>query len=311
MSAPRPTRLVVLGSILIDLVLDIPALPERGGDVLAQEVGYRPGGGFNIASAASRLGLPTVYAGPYGTGPMGDRVTQALAEDGIDAVLAPHPDQDTGYCITLVDRDGERTFVTVTGADGVMDGAALASLVYRRDDAVYVSGYDLAYVASGPVLAHHVGTLPQQTDGGPIVVVDPSPLVSQTRNDVWASVLPRADVITCNAHEFTVIAPLLTRHSSGAVVVHRDGAAGATVLLPDQPPIVVAGYPVEPVDSNGAGDVHVGAMLAGLANGLDWPTAVDLANRAAAFSVTRRGGANGPTPDELAAFGAALGDVGP
>jgi ribokinase len=306
MSAPRPTRLVVLGSILIDLVLDIPALPERGGDVLAQEVGYRPGGGFNIASAASRLGLPTLYAGPYGTGPMGDRVAQALAEDGVDVVFAPNPDQDTGYCITLVDPDGERTFVTVTGADGVVDGDALASLVYQRDDAVYVSGYDLAYVASGPVLAHHVGAIPGQSDGGPLLVLDPSPLVTQTSDDVWAWVLPRADVITCNAHEFSVIGPLLTRYGSTAVVVHRDGAAGATLQLPDQPPVVVAGYPVEAVDSNGAGDVHVGAMLAGLAEGLEWPAAVDLANRAAAFSVTRRGGANGPTPDELAVFGAAL-----
>jgi sugar/nucleoside kinase (ribokinase family) len=88
---PRPRRLVMLGSILVDLVLDVPALPERGGDVLAQQVGYHPGGGFNIAAAAARLGLPTVYAGPIGSGPMADRVVNALDADGIEPLSPSAP----------------------------------------------------------------------------------------------------------------------------------------------------------------------------------------------------------------------------
>ena len=299
MTSIRPTRLVVLGSILVDLVLDIPALPDRGGDVLAHEVGYHPGGGFNIASAAARLGLATAYGGPYGTGPMADRVLAALAGEGIPVLQHPDPTRDTGYCITLVDAGGERTFVTVTGADGDVDPAELAGLQYEAGDVVYVSGYDLAYPTSGPVLADHVRRLASVTDGGPIVVVDPSPLAADTPDDVWAAVLPRAQVLTCNAREFDVMQPVLRRHPSDCVVIRRDGSSGAQIHRLGQPPVTAPGYPVRPVDTNGAGDVHVGAMIAGLADGLDLPDSVDLANRAAAMSVTRRGGASGPTRAEL------------
>ena len=58
------------------------------------------------------------------------------------------------------------------------------------------------------------------------------------------------------------------------------------------------------VDTSGAGDVHVGASLAGLAQGLSWPNAVLLANRAAAYAVARAGPASGPTTAELKDFGA-------
>jgi ribokinase len=299
---PRPQRLVVLGSILVDLVLDIPALPERGGDVLAEQVGYHPGGGFNIAAAARRLGLPTVYAGPIGSGPMADRVLEALAADQIEALLPQRVDRDTGLCITLVDPDGERSFVTVTGADGVMVPDELATLHYLDGDALYLSGYDLAYPISGPVLGGYIAALPAREQGGPILVVDPSPLVTQTLPEVWSAVLPRADVVSCNDHEFGPTQELMQRFRSSAVLIHRQGPGGASIVHPDGRSEFVPGYPVDPVDTTGAGDVHVGAMLAALAQGQTWVDAVDLANRAAAFSVTRRGGAVGPTSAQLTAF---------
>ena len=52
------SRLLHLGNVVIDVVLDIPALPERGGDVLASRTELTPGGGFNVLAAAARLGLP-------------------------------------------------------------------------------------------------------------------------------------------------------------------------------------------------------------------------------------------------------------
>jgi len=56
---------------------------------------------------------------------------------------------------------------------------------------------------------------------------------------------------------------------------------------------------VKPLDSTGAGDVHMGALIAFLAEGHGWRAALELANRAAAFSVQVRGGASGPTRAQL------------
>ncbi|TMF66870.1 MAG: sugar kinase, partial [Chloroflexi bacterium] len=71
-------RLVSLGSVIVDLILEVPAFPDRGGDVLASQRGMVAGGAFNVLSAAARLGLPGIYAGQHGTGPFGDLVRAAL-----------------------------------------------------------------------------------------------------------------------------------------------------------------------------------------------------------------------------------------
>ena len=72
-------RLVFAGEALVDLLMWVPALPERGGDMLAGSSSVQVGGGFNIMAAAARQGLPVVYAGGHGTGPWGDKVRAALA----------------------------------------------------------------------------------------------------------------------------------------------------------------------------------------------------------------------------------------
>lgn len=296
MNPPRPRRLVSTCSILVDLVLDLPALPDRGGDVLAEQALFAAGGGMNVLASASRLGLTTAYAGPHGTGPFGDRVRQALAHDDVVALLPVDPGQDTGYCITLVEPDGERTFVTVTGADGHADAAALGALVLQPDDAVFVSGYDLAYPGSGPVVADWSSRLPT----GALLVVDPGPLVADIDPALWRRVLPRTDVLTLNdreAEQLPALAPWLPEH---AVVVHRVGPDGARLQCPGSAPALVAAPAVPAVDTTGAGDTHVGAMLAALGHGLGWERAVSVANHAAAFSVTVRGGVAGPTLTQLA-----------
>ena len=67
-----PNRLVFAGEALVDLLMWVPALPERGGDMLAESSSVQVGGGFNIMAAAARQGLPVVYAGGHGTGPWGE-----------------------------------------------------------------------------------------------------------------------------------------------------------------------------------------------------------------------------------------------
>ena len=64
-------RLLHLGNVVVDIVLNIPALPERGGDVLATGSDTTTGGGFNVMVAAARQDT-VVYAGAHGTGPFGD-----------------------------------------------------------------------------------------------------------------------------------------------------------------------------------------------------------------------------------------------
>src|SRR5260370_18320708 len=115
MSQPPLRRLVFAGEAIVDRLMWGPALPERGGDMLAESASIQVGGGFNIMAAAVRQGLPVVYAGGHGTGPWGDRVRAALAGEGIRLLRTPHPARHTGFDVALVEARGERTVVTTPG----------------------------------------------------------------------------------------------------------------------------------------------------------------------------------------------------
>ena len=119
-------RLVHLGNVVIDVVLTVPWLPERGGDVLASATTSTPGGGFNVMAAAARQGLPVAYAGARGTGPFAELAAAALAAEGIEVLQPPKPGLDTGVVISLVEAGGERTFVTGPGAEARLTAQDLA-----------------------------------------------------------------------------------------------------------------------------------------------------------------------------------------
>ena len=287
-------RLVSLGSILVDMVLELPHLPERGGDVLGSQRGIAVGGAFNILSAASRLGLPGMYAGPHGTGPFGDQVRAALKREGIAVGRAANAALDTGWTVAMIEPDAERTFITVTGADGIVEPADLRALEYRDGDAVYVSGYDLVYPEAGAAISAHVRGLPRDL----FIVFDPGPLAGEIDAQLLEPVLLRAGLVSLNERESQALGEVDVE-----TVIVRQGAKGATIRRRGESPVHVDAVSLERIeDTSGAGDVHVGATLAGLARGLGWPEAVLLANRAAAYAVSRRGPASGPTDAELLDF---------
>lgn len=294
-------RLVSLGSVIVDLVLEVPRLPDRGGDVLAAQRGMAAGGAFNVLSAAARLGLPGVYAGPHGTGPFGDLVRAALGREGVEVSRPPDSNLDTGWTLALVEPDGERTFVTVTGADALVSAEALRPIEYRDGDAVYVSGYDLAYPDAAAAISEHVAAL----GGGLFVVLDPGPLVADIEADRLAAVLHRTDMLSLNSREVDALGgvdAVMSRAQPTATVIVRHGAEGVTIHAAGSDPVTIPSIKVQAVDTSGAGDVHVGACLAGLARGLNWPAAILFANRAAAYAVVRTGPAAGPTDEQLEVF---------
>lgn len=287
---------MLLGSVLVDVVLYVPDLPERGGDVLAGDSLISAGGGYNVMSAAARQGLAAAYAGRHGTGRFGDQVRADLARDGIELLLPPTPDGDTGFCVGLVDATAERTYVTREGVDGAMTDDELARIELRPGDTVYLSGYDLAY-AHGERLAAWFAALPPAVPA----VFDPGPLVGELEH--LDAVTRRADWVSANAREAAVLTghddPAAAARALGAGAVVRAGASGCWVNA-GAGAVHVPVAPVVPVDTAGAGDTHVGAFVAALARGLAPVEAARWANAAAAHCVGRRGPATGPTLEQVA-----------
>ncbi|MFJ1831076.1 PfkB family carbohydrate kinase [Streptomyces sp. NPDC088178] len=303
-------RLVLAGNVIADLVIEVPALPERGGDVIGTRTELTAGGGFNTLVAARRLGAEAVFAGLHGTGPYGDLVRDALAAEQIGTLLPARTDSDTGFTVALIDGGGERTFVTSFGVEAELtrSDVDVVAARLRPGDLVQLSGYGMVMPVNGPLLSSFTAGLPADIT----VCFDPAPLVADIPEAVLAPVLARTDWLSANAREARLLsghenpraaaAALRQRLAPGAGVLVRTDKDGCWLAAPGETPRHVPGFPVDAVDSNGAGDAHVGSFLALLSQGHDPLTAARGANAAAAYAVGLRGPATAPDRTELAAF---------
>ena len=302
-------RVIHTAQALVDVVVEVPGLPRRGGNVMADVATRYAGGAVTILLAAVRSGAEAVHAGAHGRGPNGDLVRETLTADGVELSAPIVEDLDTGTCLVLVEPSAERTFVTTQEAERHITVESLQTSAPVAGDLVCVSGYSLVGRTRDPLMTW-LETLPDEV----LVVLDPGAVFAELEPSLRQRVVALTDVWTGNAEESEAfggakgmgpaaeaVAALLP---SGAVVVVRDGDRGCAVRV-DGVTSVVPGFPETPVDTNGAGDTHTGVLLAEVARGTSWPDACRRANAAGAIKVTRKGPTTAPTADEIDAYLAA------
>ena len=297
-------RVIHTAQALVDVVLTVPDLPRRGGNVMAAGQSRYAAGAVTTLLAAARSGAACVHAGSVGEGPNGDLVRATLAADGVTVSSPVVEGQDTGICVVLLEPSAERTFVTTQEAERRVSVASLATSAAVPGDVVCVSGYSLLGVTCEPLL-EWLGGLPRGVE----VVLDPGAAFADLDAPVQARMLELATVWTGNAEESLALtgeadmaaaAPLAAQRVGGVAVV-RDGERGCAVHA-DGRTQALAGYPQRAVDTNGAGDTHTGVLVAARALGLGWVEAATRANAAGALKVTRRGPDTAATAAEIDAF---------
>lgn len=300
-------RLFCLDTVMIDIVLRITQVPESGSDVLASEHLTTTGGGYNAMSAAARQGVSAVYAGRLGRGPFSSIARSSLAHDDVAEPLDADETRDAGFCVALIDDGGERTFITSAGSEGSLRSSDLSSLDVRSGDYVLVSGYNVMYPGSAEMVLEWLTGLGEDV----VVAFDPSNRVADIPDENLRSVLERADWTLCNETEASSLSDegslvesviALARQTGRTGVVVRHGASGCTVLVKDGEPVHVAGFVVDVVDTNGAGDTHSGVFLAELARGTDVLEAAQRGNAAAAVAISVLGPASCPDRDVVSAM---------
>jgi hypothetical protein len=139
--ATRPVT--VLGAAVIDVIADAYALPWRGCDIELKQQGVNIGGcALNIAIALKRLGITAQNALPVGHGVWADIIRNAMAKQDLHSAIEAETG-DNGWCLALVEPDGERTFMSFSGVENQWQQRWLDALNIPRT-AWYLSGYQLA-----------------------------------------------------------------------------------------------------------------------------------------------------------------------
>ena len=321
-------RVLIVGSVNVDLVVQTERLPLPGETVLGGTFRRFHGGkGGNQAVAAARLGVPVMLVAALGDDEFGSEARAALAREGIGTdVLVTLDHTATGVALILVDAKAENQIAVAPGANAGLTAAhvrtALGRLNPHAGDAVIVT-HEISTDAAREAL--RLGRA-----GGAWTILNPAPADGLDR-----SVISLADIVVPNRGELARLVADDARRSGRATTGNEDpvkaarslleatsegpgaakailvslGSAGAVLVRRDGPVIDIKAPKVKAIDATGAGDALNGALAAALAGGLDLAAAARRAVAAARGAVARAGAREGyPTLDELAV---ALGETPP
>jgi sugar/nucleoside kinase (ribokinase family) len=134
--ATRPVT--VLGAAVIDVIADAYALPWRGCDIELKQQGVNIGGcALNIAIALKRLGITAQNALPVGHGVWADIIRNAMAKQDLHSAVEAETG-DNGWCLALVEPDGERTFMSFSGVENQWQQPGLMRLTFRKKPGLFV-----------------------------------------------------------------------------------------------------------------------------------------------------------------------------
>jgi ribokinase len=299
-------RVVVAGSINMDVVATADRHPKVGETVAGKEVLYFPGGkGANQAVAAAKLGASAMLIGRLGRDPFGSELKVFLAAQGVDlSFVRETADAHTGTAIiTLAHADN--TIVVIPGANGLVGADDVSAVALAKGD-VAVSQFEIPLPAIRAFFKH-------ARAAGATTLLNAAPA-----RPCDAELLDLVDILILNETELGVLAQTGLRDTDdiarfieaaqslqagrGQIICLTLGKRGVVALV-DGEPLAVPGREVTAVDTTGAGDCFVGALAAQLARATPLRAALGYANAAASICVQRMGAAPSmPTAAEVAAI---------
>lgn len=301
-----PAKVVVVGSLNMDLVTRAPRLPRGGETLIGESFCTIPGGkGANQAVAAARLGAKVSMVGCVGSDAYGQELRGALLAEGIDCQPVSVVAGSSGVALIVVDDNSQNAIVIVAGANGVLTPDVLD----RFDEVLRGADVIICQLEVPDATVGHA--LKRGRELGKTVILNPAPASRPLPADWYACI----DYLIPNESEAAVLSGLavdsLETAEAAATQLLAAGAGKVIVTLGAQGLMFANGasfqhFPaplVKAVDTTAAGDTFVGGFAAALADGKSEVEAIRFGQVAAALSVTRAGAQPSiPTLLEVQAF---------
>jgi ribokinase len=295
-------HLLIVGSYNAAFTVYGDELPSRGQTVLGNRIDVGPGGkGNNQAIAARRLGAEVTFVVKVGADTLGAEARELIAREGLPTGAVLNGRERTGIALIMVDRDGSNLISVAPGANSELEFGEVVGLSGLFEDATYL----LCQLECRSELFVEVAQWARNR--GITTVLNPAPAMP-----LGPEACRLVDLLTPNETELSALTGLQLATESDVISAARQLIAAGTgevvVTLGERGTMHVtatdaqafAAYPVTAVDTTGAGDAFNGALVVGLAEGLEMASAIDLAMRAGAYCTTKVGVIDGlATQQEL------------
>lgn len=287
-------NIIIIGSSNTDMVFGTPKMPQPGETVIGSSFDIIPGGkGANQAVAAARAGAEVVFIAKVGKDDFGNKAIAGYQKDNINTnFIFRDKTRSSGVAMIMVEETtGENSIIVAPGANGNLSVADIQSIEGEIKKATL-----MLIQLEVPLDTVHAA-LKIAKKAGITTILNPAPaqLLSE-------ELLALVDIITPNETETKVLIDLLpsnkkTTQKAAALLLEKVNKA-VIITLGDKGVYYctktgaaefVPTTKVKAVDTTAAGDVFNGYLAAALAAGKDYQTAIQLANKAATISVTRKG----------------------
>ncbi len=298
-------KILLIGSTCVDVIIEIDHLPKTAEDIQPKRQTLALGGcAYNAANIVRQSGVPYMFVTPIGTGVYGDYIRKSFQARKLP--IHVNVNAENGCCYCLVDENGERTFLSVHGAEYTFNHEWMENIDISQISMIYVCGLEI----EEPTGDDLISWLEQHR--GPQIFFAPGPRIRQIGekkmkrlynlnpilhiNDEEAFELSSLTVsdFKCGVDEFSAVslleaAKILQNATSNTVIITK-GKDGSCCLEAGKDNLTeVDGIKTTVADTIGAGDSHIGQIMASRANGCSWAEALSQANKVSAHVVAKNG----------------------
>lgn len=286
-------RILIIGSLNMDIVIEMKRMPLIGETVLGKNLTYVPGGkGANQAYAAGKLRGKVTMLGCVGDDSLGQKLKENLAKSGTDVSYIKNIEgKPTGTAVIYVNDDGDNSIVVISGANEACDVEYL-----KQNETLFAENEYVMFQMEIPYETIFYG-IRKASELGKTVILNPAPAPDSLPEDIWEKI----DYLTPNETELLKLTGQqeMTMHNirNGARWLIDKGVKNVLVTLGDKGVLFVNDteeklFParkVTAVDTTAAGDCFNGAFITGLAEEMSFEEAIMFANLASSLAVTRKG----------------------
>jgi len=307
--SPLSPALVTYGDIVVEADAQVEAIPKAGQDAIVNDLRFLPGGSApNCAAVAANLGATARFIGLVGQDAFGKMLVQDLEQHSVDISALRQVAGPTAVAIIIIDRTGERTFLSFRGAGASVPYGSLPASILRMGDCLHISAYSFQTTHSRDTA---LGLMAVAREVGAAISVDPSFHFARRVMDQYRHVLNNLDFFFPNKEEAFLItetqdpaeAAERLRNLGIKTVLLKLGADGCLIATEAGISRIPAYSAPRVVDTTGAGDAFAGGFLAATMKGCPLEEAARVGHAAAAMIVATVGGHTGaPTLSDLRDF---------